>query len=141
MRRFFLAERENPDDIDLFGNPVYSTKGKRGRPRFEWTKENSSKVSILLGLGWCNSRIAGCILDPRTGKPISEPTLKRHFRSELSERNAMADRMTARRFQRVLKHRWVARAAAFGMPCCQMAPDEKRGPSMTTRRGSCSRRL
>lgn len=96
-----MAEQENPDGLDLFGNAVYTTKGKRGRPPFEWTSENSCKVSMLLGLGWSNSRIAACIVDPRTGKAISEPTLKRYFRSELQERNTMADRLEARRFQRV----------------------------------------
>jgi len=95
-----LAENENPDGLDLFGNPVYSTKGKRGRPKFQRTDENARKVSMLLGLGWSNSRIASCVVDPRTGNAISEPTLKRYFRSELSERNKMRDRLDARRFER-----------------------------------------
>lgn len=99
-----MAEQEIPDGTDLFGNPVYTTKGKRGRPPFEWTEENSCKVSMLLGLGWSNRRIAACIVDPRTGKAISEPTLKRHFRSELQERNNMRDRLDARRFERT----WLA---------------------------------
>ncbi|WP_197716292.1 hypothetical protein [Tritonibacter mobilis] len=95
-----MAEQENPDGLDLFGNPVFTTKGKRGRPKFQWTEENSRKVSMLLGLGWSNSRIASCVVDPRTGNAISEPTLKRYFRSELSERNRMRDRLDARRFER-----------------------------------------
>ncbi|MFV1573713.1 hypothetical protein VXL47_12230 [Phaeobacter sp. JH20_30] len=102
-----MADDEKPDAVDLFGNVVYSKKGKRGRPPFEWTQENSNKISMLLSLGWSNSRIAACVLDPRTGKAISEPTLKRYFRSELFERNAMADRAEARRFERV----WLAAEA------------------------------
>jgi hypothetical protein len=107
MWRIFLAENENPDAFDLFGNPVFSTKGKRGRPKFQWTEENARKVSMLLGLGWSNSRIASCIVDPRTGNAISEPTLKRYFRSELGERNKMRDRLEARRFERT----WAAAEA------------------------------
>jgi hypothetical protein len=89
---------------DLFGNLVYRVPRKRGRPRFERTEENAHKVSMLLALGWSNRRVAGCILDPRTGKPISEPTLKRYFRSELQVRDVARDQMTARRFERL----WTA---------------------------------
>lgn len=95
-----MADQEFPDGLDLFGNPVFTTKGKRGRPKFQRTEENARKVSMLLALGWSNMRIAACIVDPRTGQAISEPTLKRYFRSELSERNRMRDRLDARRFER-----------------------------------------
>jgi hypothetical protein len=54
---------------------------------------------MLLALGWSNDRIADCILDPRTGKPISTPTLKRHFRSELSRRLSERDRLEAKKFE------------------------------------------
>lgn len=77
--------------VNLWGEPVYRTARKRGRPPFEWTEENSHKVSMLLAMGWSNDRIAGVVLDPRTGKPISGPTLKRHFRSELSVRDKARD--------------------------------------------------
>ncbi|TQS73977.1 hypothetical protein ERN12_02865 [Rhodobacteraceae bacterium] len=56
---------------------------------------------MLLAAGWSNARIAGVILDPRTGKSISEPTLKRHFRSELAIRGAARDRMVAEQMMRV----------------------------------------
>lgn len=52
---------------------------------------------MLLAMGWGNERIAGCILDPRTGKPISVPTLKRYFRAELKVREVARDQLTARR--------------------------------------------
>lgn len=80
----------------LFGDPVYRVKRKQGRPPFEWTQENANKVSMLLACGWSNDRIAGVVLDPRTGKPISVPTLKRYFRSELMVRDQARDMLRAR---------------------------------------------
>lgn len=76
---------------NLFGEPVYSSSKTRGRPAFEWTEKNSHKVSMLLAMGWTNARIASVIQDPRTGKSISEPTLKRYFRSELKVRDHARD--------------------------------------------------
>ncbi len=99
-----MAETENSgEDLvqDLWGNWVYREKRKRGRPPFERTEENARKVSMLLSLGWSNARVAGCIIDPRTGKSISEPTLKRYFRSELQSRAVARDQLTARRFARL----------------------------------------
>ncbi|OWU84053.1 hypothetical protein ATO6_15405 [Oceanicola sp. 22II-s10i] len=84
--------------FSFWGDPVYVRPGKRGRPPFERTPENANKVSMLLALGWSNARIAGCIIDPRTGKSISEPTLKRHFRSELQVRAVARDQLEAWRF-------------------------------------------
>jgi hypothetical protein len=94
-----LAEADNSYEVDLWGNQVYVRKGKRGRPPFERTEENARKVSMLLAMGWNNSRIASCIIDPRTGKAVSEPTLKRYFRSELQERGMARDRLVARQLE------------------------------------------
>lgn len=95
-------EEFEPDPIQLsfWGDPVYVRRGKRGRPPFKWTEENANKVSMLLALGWSNSRIADCIIDPRTGLKISEPTLKRYFRSELKARSIARDQLEAWRFMK-----------------------------------------
>lgn len=85
-----------PIGFTLWGDPVYRYGSAKGRPPFEWTQENSHKVSMLLALGWSNDRIAGVVLDPRTGKPISTPTLKRHFRSELAVRDQARDQLFAK---------------------------------------------
>lgn len=87
---------ENSTTTDLWGNTVYVEKRKKGRPKFEWTPENSRKISMLLAVGWSNQRIADCVLDPRTGLSISIATLKRYFRAELAERDAQRDRLNAR---------------------------------------------
>lgn len=97
-----MADRENQGDevgIDLFGNPVFDKPGTRGRPPFERTEENARKVSMLLAMGWTNERIAGVIRDPRTGKSVSVPTLKRHFRAELKVRMVARDMLTARQLE------------------------------------------
>ncbi|WP_051394423.1 hypothetical protein ACTTAL_03495 [Rhodobacter capsulatus] len=94
-----MGDGKIPDEVigfTLWGDPVYRVKRTRGRPPFEWTEENSRKVSMLLACGWSNERIAGTILDPRTGKKISVPTLKRHFRSELDHRDNARDQLKAR---------------------------------------------
>lgn len=94
-------DRENSTSVDLFGNVVFDAPRTRGRPPFERTDENARKVSMLLAMGWSNARIAGVIRDPRTGKPISVPTLKRHFRSELQVREVARDQLIARQMMRV----------------------------------------
>ncbi|MEP3633694.1 MAG: resolvase [Shimia thalassica] len=94
---------ENETVVDLFGNEVYKLSRKKGRPAFEWTEENSNKVSMLLAAGWSNDRIAGCVLDPRNGKPICVKTLQRHFRRELSVRDSARDMLMAKRFMEVSK--------------------------------------
>jgi len=90
-------EIEHQTVTDLFGNVRYLTPRTKGRPPFEWTEENGRKVSMLLAMGWGNERIAGCILDPRTGLSISLSTLKRHFRTELKLRDKARDHLTAKR--------------------------------------------
>lgn len=104
-----MGDGENRDDVigfTFWGDPVYRVLRKRGRPPFEWTEENSFKVSMLLAAGWSNDRIAGTILDPRTGIKISVPTLKRYFRAELSARDNARDQLKA-------KQMMVAAQAAF----------------------------
>lgn len=98
---------EDPMTPDLWGNLTFAGPRRPGRPRFERTEENAHKVSMLLAMGWTNDRIAACILDPRTGRGISVPTLKRHFRSELQVRAVARDLLVARQLE-------VAARAAFG---------------------------
>lgn len=92
---------EKPDGYDLWGNPIWRDRAKRGRPAFRWSEENSRKINMMLAVGWTNTRIASVIRDPRTGKPISVPTLKRYFRAELNQRDVATDQMTLRRLERI----------------------------------------
>lgn len=79
-------------NFDLFGNPVREGVGQRGRPPYEATEKDRNKVKLLLALGWANQRIANAL-------GISPATLKRYFRAELKVRDAMRDRLDARRIE------------------------------------------
>lgn len=80
------------EKFDLFGQPIPEWKGKRGRPPYEPTEKDRNKVKLLLALGWSIERMAN-------GVGISPATLKRYFRAELKDRDAMRDRLDARRFE------------------------------------------
>jgi hypothetical protein len=65
-------------------------KRGRGRPRFEPSKAQREAVMTASGAGVADHYIALLILDRGSGLPISETTLKQHFRLELSQGRADA---------------------------------------------------
>lgn len=75
--------------LDLFGDPVSANYGGRGRPCHVPTQQNRNRVSMLVGLGWSNERVAGAML-------ITLPTLRKHYFSELQQRAVARDRLDAR---------------------------------------------
>ncbi|RAZ75827.1 AraC family transcriptional regulator [Mesorhizobium atlanticum] len=79
-------------NFDLFGHPVREGFGNRGRPPYEPTEKDRNKVKLLLALGWANQRIANAL-------GVSPATLKRYFRADMKDRDAMRDRLDARRFE------------------------------------------
>jgi phage terminase small subunit len=87
-----VDERSDLAAIDLFGNPERPGRGKKGRPRFSATPRDRNRVRLLLAMGWTPPRIAGAI-------EVSLPTLHKYFRKELAERDAMRDRLDARRLE------------------------------------------
>jgi hypothetical protein len=87
-----LGDGDFQGGVDLFGLPVRPGKGQRGRPPFEVTPELRNRVKLLLACGWANQRIANAI-------DASLATVKRYFRAELKERDAMRDRLDARRLE------------------------------------------
>lgn len=74
--------------FDLFGDPVPANHGRRGRPQHVPTLENRNKVNMLLALGWNNERIAAALR-------VTQPTLRRHYFSELKFREVARDRLDA----------------------------------------------
>lgn len=82
--------------FDLFGHPVREGFGNRGRPPYEPSEKDRNKVKLLMALGWVNSRIANAI-------GVSPATLKRYFRADMRDRDAMRDRLDARRFEIALE--------------------------------------
>jgi hypothetical protein len=81
---FFLMDQI----FDLFGDPVPSNWGQRGRPEHLASQQNRNRVSMLVALGWSNVRIAQAML-------ITLPTLRKHYFSELKFREVARDRLNA----------------------------------------------
>lgn len=76
----------------MFGNPVEAGSGKPGRPRKVATPEDRNKIKLLLACGWSNERMARAVR-------MSLPTFRRNFFQEVRERDAMRDRLDARRLE------------------------------------------
>jgi hypothetical protein len=94
------------ENFDLFGQPIPDWKGKRGRPPYEPDEKDRNKVKLLLALGWSIERIGNAI--GRSGA-----TVKRYFRSELKDRDAMRDRLDARRFELMMEQANAGKVAAL----------------------------
>jgi hypothetical protein len=74
----------------LFGWQHAPNLGGRGRPPHVRTDETSNKIKLLLALGWSNERIANAV-------GITQPTLRKHYFSELKVRMIARDALDARR--------------------------------------------
>jgi len=81
-------------EFDLFGDPVRLPSGLRGRPAHRPSQENRNKVMMLLAMGWSVERIAGAM-------HISQPSLRKHYFSELKARHIQRDRYDATRLMQV----------------------------------------
>jgi hypothetical protein len=58
-------------------------KGRSGRTKFVPTEDQRDMVRDLAGRAVRHEVICRVIVNPQTGRPISEPTLRRAFRSEI----------------------------------------------------------
>ncbi|WP_375780855.1 hypothetical protein ACE103_20155 [Bradyrhizobium sp. ma5] len=74
--------------FDLFGDPVPANWGGRGRPEHVANQQNRNRVSLLVALGWSNARIASALF-------ITQPTLRKHYFSELKFKDVARDRLVA----------------------------------------------
>lgn len=74
--------------FDLFGDPVPSNWGERGRPQHVPTQQNRNRVSLLVALGWSPPRIAAALF-------VTAPTLRKHYFSELKFAQVARDRLVA----------------------------------------------
>jgi DNA invertase Pin-like site-specific DNA recombinase len=75
------------------------------------TEKDRNKIKLLLAVGWMPQRIANAL-------DISLATLKRYFRAELAARDAMRDRLDARRLE------VVAEKALSGNPSAMRIFDD-----------------
>lgn len=69
--------------VDLFGDPILPRADGRGRPEHRWSLENSNKVLLAFARGLSVKQAATAI-------GVSVPTLRKHYSSELGQREAAA---------------------------------------------------
>lgn len=72
-------------EVDLFGDAVQPRKEGRGRPEHVWSKENSNKVLLGFARGLT-------VKEAATAIGVSVPTLRKHYFSEVAQREAAAIR-------------------------------------------------
>ena len=68
-------------------------KGRSGRKKFVATQDQRDLVKDLAGRAVPQELICRVILNPQTGRRISEPTLRRVFRSEIDAGQALVTAM------------------------------------------------
>ncbi len=69
--------------VDLFGDPIQPRKEGRGRPEHVWTLESSNKVLLAFA-----RRLS--VKEAATAIGVSVPTLRKHYSSEVAQREAAA---------------------------------------------------
>ncbi|MDP1026383.1 hypothetical protein Q5H91_04095 [Sphingomonas sp. KR1UV-12] len=79
-----MSDADFPE-VDLFGDAVIPRKEGRGRPEHAWTLANSNKVLLAFARGMTVKQAA-------TGIGVSVPTLRKHYSSEVAQREAAAIR-------------------------------------------------
>jgi hypothetical protein len=76
---------QNSAVIKKKGTGAMSGKpGRSGRKSFVATPEQRNNVKILVGLGVPQAMICQLVVNPQTGKPLDEGTLKKHFPREIA---------------------------------------------------------
>jgi hypothetical protein len=68
-------------------------KGRSGRTKFVPTEDQRDMVRDLAGRAVRHEVSCRVIVNPQTGRPISEPTLRRAFRSEIDAGQALVTAM------------------------------------------------
>lgn len=81
-------------ETDLFGDPIVEPQEGRGRPEHRWTLKNSNKVLLAFARGRTPKEVALAI-------GVSVPTLRKHYFSELEQRQAAHLRFEATQLHRL----------------------------------------
>lgn len=99
IRRFFLGDGKSkggkpPADLgfDLFGDLIVPPREGPGRPEHRWTLENSHKVNLVFAMG-------GSVADAAAVIDVTQPTLRKHYFSEVGERRKARLKMNVRQMQ------------------------------------------
>ncbi|WP_370179916.1 hypothetical protein [Alteriqipengyuania sp.] len=83
-----MVAAKNSGAVDLFGDPVIVRDAKRGRPEHVRTDEKAKRVSMLFAVGRSVKEVAAAM-------GITQPTLRKHYFSEVQQREAMLDKVEA----------------------------------------------
>ena len=86
------------DTHPLYFSPLGATmteKKPHGRPPFRPTDEMRTIVETLSAAGFPAGRIASLVKNPATGRPVSEPTIRKHFATELATGAASVEALAA----------------------------------------------
>ena len=81
-------DQEISGAVDLFGYPVLIREAKRGRPEHQRTEEIAKRISMLFALGRSVEAVAAAV-------GVTQPTLRKHYFSEVAQRQALLDRLEA----------------------------------------------
>ena len=79
----FILSDPDFSEVDLFGDPYQPPSDGRGRPEHQWTRANSNKVLLAFA-----RRLS--VKDAATAIGVSVPTLRKHYSSEVAQRDAAA---------------------------------------------------
>lgn len=82
--------------FDLFGNPVHERREGRGRPEHVRSEEISHKISLLLAIGRDIKEVAEIV-------GLSQPTLRKHYFSELNAKRTAREQLIAKQLYRLNK--------------------------------------
>jgi len=122
--------------------PEVSTVNKRslpstgGRPPFRPTDEQRRNVETLAGLGLRHQDIRLLVINPSTGKPIEEKTLRRRFAQELASGAPKANAKVAQSlFQKAIGNGPQAVTAAIWFSKCRMGWMEKQSVEVEVKAG------
>ena len=80
--------------LDLFGMPVRERRQGRGRPEHVWSQENSNKINLLFAMGYD-------VKDAAAALGITQPTLRKHYFSEVEGRRAAELRLLGLQLSRL----------------------------------------
>ena len=83
-----MGDVENSGSVDLFGDPLIFKEPKRGRPEHVRTDEKAKRVSMLFAMGRSVKEVAAAM-------GITQPTLRKHYFSEVEQRDAMLTKVEA----------------------------------------------
>lgn len=105
--------------VDLFGDPVPVSRGKRGRPAHVPTAENRRFVQLALACGKGEDEIAA-------GLRITERTLNRHYFHELAGKASARLRLDMKNMAALVQQVEAGKTAAMALLSKRLDKIEKR---------------